>query len=640
MGSVVKYVVWVAGGIVAFFALAGVALYLFFDPNDFREDIASAVKSKTGRDLVIEGDISLSWFPWLAVDVGKTSLGNAPGFGDEPIARIDRVTLSVRLLPIILQQKIIVGGATVEGFQLNLQVNKQGNDNWSSLIAEDMDDAEEGELAAPEDLNINRIDIKDATITYSDAATGDVYTLDANLHIGHLRGDGTPVPLDSDFRFDLQPAGISGDAEISTRIAFDADAATVSLQPVDITSMGVHMTVAIEPFSYEKEISPQARIEVDAFSPREVMALLDIVPPETADPDALSSLAISATAEFGADAFKLSDVTIALDDTTFRGALSAPSAAAGAYRFDLEGDKIDLNRYMAPAEGSDGGSTDSAAVEIPADLIKPLNAHGKLKIATATVGDIVLNNVLLELNAGNGRLRLYPMSADLFGGSYNGDVQINASGRVPTLSVNEKIAGVDLADLAQAMFKQDNVTGTINGQFTLSGEGEDMVAIQRSLAGNVSFELRDGTFEGTDLWYELRSARAKLRGSEPPEQVLPAKTSFGKIKASGVVAKGVLKNDDLFAELPFMQLTGAGTINLAEATLNYGMTARILERPEFLAGATPEELDEFTEAVIPLKITGPLANPSVKPDLEKLLRQRVEDEIKDRLEDKLKDLFN
>jgi AsmA protein len=80
-------------------------------------------------------------------------------------------------------------------------------------------------------------------------------------------------------------------------------------------------------------------------------------------------------------------------------------------------------------------------------------------------------------------------------------------------------------------------------------------------------------------------------------------------------------------------------VNLAAATVDYGLTARILERPEFLSDATPEELDEFTEAVIPLKITGPLASPSVRPDVEKLLRQRVEEEIKDRLEDKLKDLF-
>jgi AsmA protein len=109
---------------------------------------------------------------------------------------------------------------------------------------------------------------------------------------------------------------------------------------------------------------------------------------------------------------------------------------------------------------------------------------------------------------------------------------------------------------------------------------------------------------------------------------------------TGVVANGVLSSDDLFAELPFMQLTGSGSINIPAATVNYAMNARILERPEFLQNATPEELDEFTEAVIPLKITGPIASPRIKPDLEKLLKKQVEDEIKELLKDKLKGLFD
>ncbi|MCP4303146.1 MAG: hypothetical protein GY783_21395, partial [Gammaproteobacteria bacterium] len=116
---------------------------------------------------------------------------------------------------------------------------------------------------------------------------------------------------------------------------------------------------------------------------------------------------------------------------------------------------------------------------------------------------------------------------------------------------------------------------------------------------------------------------------------LPARTKFSSVKATGVVTDGVMQNDDLSAELPFMQLSGRGKVDLAAATVNYDLTARVLERPESLQGVTEEELDDFTEAVIPLKITGPLSSPSVKPNVEKLLRDRVEDEIKDRLFDKL-----
>ena len=68
MGRILKIILWLVAGFIAIFALAAVALYLFFDPNDFREDVATAVHEQTGRELLIDGDVSVSLFPWLAVE--------------------------------------------------------------------------------------------------------------------------------------------------------------------------------------------------------------------------------------------------------------------------------------------------------------------------------------------------------------------------------------------------------------------------------------------------------------------------------------------------------------------------------------------------------------------------------------------
>jgi AsmA protein len=151
----------------------------------------------------------------------------------------------------------------------------------------------------------------------------------------------------------------------------------------------------------------------------------------------------------------------------------------------------------------------------------------------------------------------------------------------------------------------------------------------------MSMELIDGTWEGTDVWYELRRARALYKQEEAPEPELPARTRFSTVKASGPVTNGVFRNDDLIAELPFMRLTGKGDVDFAAAQVDYRLTARILERPEFVEGATEEELEEFTEAVIPLKITGSLAEPSITPDIEEMLKEEVKEELKEKLFDKL-----
>jgi len=660
--------------IVAVFVVGAVFFFLFFDANDFREDVAEAVEKRTGRELLIEGDISLSIFPWLAIELGPTTLGNAPGFDDTPFAQFDRAKLSVRLLPMLLRREVAVNTAELEALRLNLQVDGKGRNNWDDLA--DGEEAAEsadapGEGAA---IEVSGVDVSDTTITYNDKQSGDSFVLsDMTMKLGSLSDDGRPVPAKGSFSFDVQPAAISGNIELDTVASFDLDDSLVvldgvtiagviegiansptrlkfetdgvevqtkeqrvALEPLELTLLGIDMQADVEPFSYADAVQPNATLKVDAFSPKSLMTLLDIEVPETADPSALSRVIVDARLAVKTKLIELSDVTIKLDDTTLKGTLSVPRTSGGAYGFNLSADQIDLARYMEPGEAAaEGGPGEVVPVEIPVDLIRPLNARGDIRVALASLGAMQFENVVLGLRAGKGSLRLHPMTSELFGGRYNGDVRINAASSVPVLSVDEKIEGVNLAELARAMFEKDNITGTISGAFKLSGRGNDMAAVQQSLAGTMSFELGDGAYEGTDIWYELRRARALLKGGEAPKPELPPRTRFSSVKATGVVTDGVMRNDDLVAELPFMRLTGSGNVDLAAATVNYNLTARVLERPDGLQGATEEELEDFTEAVIPLKITGPLSSPSVKPDIEKLLRKQVEEEVKDRLFDKL-----
>jgi AsmA protein len=679
MGRVVKYLLWLVGGFVTLFVVAAVAVYLFFDPNDFREDIAKSVKNQTGRDLVIEGDIALDLFPWLAVEVGRASLGDAPGFGDEPMASFEKARFSVRLLPAIFSQEIVVGAADIESLILNLKVNRRGVSNWSDLVPEE--GGSEDEVAAEPGgaIDINSIDVISASIRYSDEQADESIVLDdVNLNVGRLKGDGSPVPFSAGLKFDVQPAGFSGVLQLETVVSFDTDDQTllfdgfqiegqvegvasiptqmsietdainisvaeyqIAVEPLDINMLDMHILADVEPFSYEDRVTPVAKIAVDAFSPRTLMQLFDVAPPVTADPVALSRVILDATAKLTTSAIEMTDVSIKLDDTSFTGSLSVPRVDTGSYQFDLVGDSIQLARYMEPASDEEVASeSDVVPTEIPVDLIRPLNARGKFRLTEAALGNIIFENIEVGLNSNNGKMRIFPISSQLFGGSYSGDVRLDVSSATPNLSMNEKIEGVDLGRLAQAMFEQDNVVGTIEGAFNLSGSGNDTAAIQRDLSGNMSMTLTDGSYTGTDVWFEIRRARALLKGEAAPEPTLPAKTDFSTVSMTGVVNDGVMNSDDFFAELPFMRLTGGGQLDIPSTEIDYGLSARILERPEFVAEATPEEIEELTEVVIPLKITGRVASPSIAPDLEKLLQQRVEEEIKDQLKDKLKGLFD
>jgi hypothetical protein len=84
-----------------------------------------------------------------------------------------------------------------------------------------------------------------------------------------------------------------------------------------------------------------------------------------------------------------------------------------------------------------------------------------------------------------------------------------------------------------------------------------------------------------------------------------------------------------------MQVNGSGTVNFVEANVDYSVSGRVLEKPEFMTDVSQEELDDFTSAVIPFRITGPLASPSIRPDVQAMLQERIEEEAKKLIIDKL-----
>jgi AsmA protein len=680
MGRTLKYIA-IAIGALLVLLLAGIVIFsLLFDPNDYRAKISEQVTAATGREFVIEGDLGLSLFPWLAIELGKTRLGNAEGFGPEPFMTFDTAHLSVQMLPLILRREILVSTATLDGLNLNLAVNAEGVSNWQDLIdgqeaaAEADTPAEKGGASV---FDIGGIEVSDARVSYVDAQLGEQYLLsDFDISTGAVR-PGEAIDLETSFAFDTQPAGLSGTAQSSTSVAFDSDFTAVVFDQLkfaaDINGLldgdapvrfemkapqinvdtgqsvadvgALTFTVFdlkgradVEPFSYAGELAPNAKLHIDAFSPRSLAAALDIELPETADPNVLGSLVLDATAGMTADQISLTDLTMKLDDTTFKGELAMPKES-GPYVMNLSADKINLDRYMAPVEedAAQATSDDEPPMEIPVDMIRSLHARGSLTVQQALMGGMQFDNVKLGINSANSKLRVHPITAEFFHGRYQGDIRVDATGDVATISANEQIKDVSLAPLAKSLLERENITGLINGSFVLSGRGNDMDAVQQTLNGDVSFTLSDGTYEGVDLWYQVRRARALFKRETPPEPSMPPRTPFSRVSASGKITNGVMRNEDFLAEMPFMRMSGAGTVDLTSSDVNYSLSGRVFARPEYVEGATEKEIADLTKAVIPLRITGKTYEPKIGVDVEALLTEQVKEDLKNRLLEQLID---
>lgn len=226
-----RTIMWVFALVLVLF-IAAVAFVATFDPNDYKDKIASIVQEKTGRSIEFGGPIHLSLFPWLGVSVRDVALGNALGFAQKYMLSAKTVEVKAAFLP-LLKGQFEVGKLVLEGATIHLARNSNGVTNWADLL--DRSKAAEsgapdkaassahGDLAA---LTIGGMEIKDANLDWQDAVTGRSFALQhLNLDSGAIRL-GQAVDMSVNFSYAIQDpelGKLTGDARLSSSFDMKAD---------------------------------------------------------------------------------------------------------------------------------------------------------------------------------------------------------------------------------------------------------------------------------------------------------------------------------------------------------------------------------------------------------------------------------
>jgi AsmA protein len=236
MTRIFKLLGAVLAAVMALAIIGAVVLAWTFDPNDYKGYAETWVKERTGRDFRLEQDLKLAFFPWLAVETGGITLGNAAGFGPEPFARIDEAAVRVRLLP-LLSKRIEIGTIALDGVALNLAVDAAGKGNWEDLVNAEQTAptaAASTEPSALDTLDIAGLTIRNGAVSWRENTTDLRYSLSKlTLDAGHIA---LGAPIDLEIAFDLldAAAGLTLGLAVKGEVEAQADGA-VSARDVDAT---------------------------------------------------------------------------------------------------------------------------------------------------------------------------------------------------------------------------------------------------------------------------------------------------------------------------------------------------------------------------------------------------------------------
>ena len=690
MGKLLRIVAWIAGLLVVLVVVASIVLPMIVDPNDYKDDIAELVKSKTGRTLSIDGDIGLSVFPWLAVEIGPTALSNADGFSAQPFASVREVQVRLKLLP-LLRKQVEMDTVVLDGLSLSMETLADGRNNWADLAAPAGDDAaaekpeakdetvSEGEVALA-GLAIGGVAITDASILWDDKSTGARYSIDGlGLRTGAI-SPGATVPVELNLQLASAEPQISGPVSFEAQVALSGDSQVVSLAQAALTTdlqgdglpggqlksslafnsvlnlesgqldisslvasvLGLTVKADIKGEQLFGEPAFSGAVQLEEFIPRDLIEALGQPLPEVSDPSVLGKADASLKLAATTDSVKLDDVRIRFDDSTLDGSLSVSHFAKPAIRFALHLDEMDVDRYLPPRTDAPPvpvtptTAAAAGAEMIPVETLRQLDVDGRLTIDKLKAAQLRSTDIEMKLVASGGELRVHPASAKMYQGGYAGDIKLDVRGKQPKISMNEKLQGVQVGPLLKDLTGEDTLSGTANGNATLVTTGQTPEQMKQTLNGKLGFAFTNGAVKGFNLGAMLRKAQAQLNGQPAPKETEPNQTDFSELSGTASVTNGIVRNRDLLAKSPLLRVQGEGSIDLPKETLDYLVTAKVVKSIEGQGGKGLTDLEGVS---VPVQLSGTFTDPQYKIQLDKVLQDSAEKKVKKKLEKTLEKKF-
>ncbi len=683
-----KLLKWFFGllfGVILLAVIAVVVATLVVDEKAVKEKISTQFESTTGQSLRLDGPLNWSVFPWVGIKLADVQIGSAPGFGDEPLAAVQKLDVKVGIMP-LLEKKVAVDTIVLKGVRLNLRKNKDGRTNWEGLAGagegKEKEAAAEAKAGGEEqsqfgdfEIQLKGIELEDVSLHFADEQEGvNVKLDDLAVKVGELVAE-KPVPLRVSFKLENTKPVMKLDFALSTDMTFSKDYQRLDLAALaldlnaageGLPAQGVKLALAANVGLDNKqgvlvlsdlsvsglnvditgdlrvsELHAKPKIEAKlALQNTNLKELLEIagVSIATADPEALTRVSGKIHVQQQGEALTAKPISIKLDDSSLDGELKLLSFDGPVVRASFKLDAIDLDRYLPPkseeeAAGKEQEQATTAAEKPDFTALRKLDLDAKFSVGSLKINGLKMQNIILNVKSRKGVLRMDPVSAALYEGKFQGSIKLDVRQDTPRFSAKKTLSGIQIEPLLNDLTGKAQLSGVGDIKVDISSMGLDDATIKRNLNGSFSIQFRDGAYIGFNLAQAIRKATGQATSDAPQ------KTDFAELKGSGVIKNGVVKNDDLYLASPALRVTGKGKVDLVENQVNYLLTTRVVGSLEGQGGS-----DKLKGVAIPVRIKGDLNNPSPSVDLEAALKANAEhkleekkQELMDKAGEKLKD---
>jgi AsmA protein len=151
--------------------------------------------------------------------------------------------------------------------------------------------------------------------------------------------------------------------------------------------------------------------------------------------------------------------------------------------------------------------------------------------------------------------------------------------------------------------------------------------MKNTLTGEARFSILDGSYNNDNLAQILGQASSFLPTQPLKTAQQQGGVTFSELRGTLAIENGLISNQDLSGKSSLALIHGAGTVNLIENTIDYGIEASLTK-----AAIDPNSsaLSAAQDYTLPIHIHGPLNDFALQADFSELAGAQIKKELEKR----------
>ena len=637
-----RLVLAIAGGLAGVLSLALVAVNLLISAEWVRERVAQRVKEETGRELRVNGRTALLFTPGPRIVITDASFV-------DPNARTGSADVSVARLAIdlsfadLFSQEIDARKLVLVRPVMTVRLGPDSAFGSRSDAGERPKrrgfakaDATGGGDQSRREIRLSNVRIHDGTINivYDDKGTmRRVEHINAKLSLPSVND-----PLTGKGSFDWKQQTVEWSLALTSPADLRREKPARLEVGFDTSSVALRFDGSVRG---RPDFSGEGQVSAKVHSIPSLLAWMRETPPASS---AIGDGELASRVTWKAGEINFDDARFALEHATGQGqAVVTLRSPRPHLRAALAFDRLDLNPFLArtPARGAqsvaavrpsaDGApktaapASDTAVPSGEAMLVLPeqaapaspvaqpasFDADVNLNVRKTRIGHLDIGPSSIGFVLRDGVLNAMLGGMELYDGQGSGRLVVDATKPVPEFTGNFQLDGVQIRPLLSDATQFNLLSGRTKLDLQLSGAGSTNEEIKASLQGEGNIAISEGAIEGINLTELIGSIGA---GEMPNLRQGPgAKTAFSDLGGSFTITSGIAETNNLQMVSPLLKVAAAGTVDLTKDSIN------ILAQPQIVDGeASGRKKNALAGLSIPVRIEGPLQNPSIRPEVKGL----------------------